>query len=94
MDCSLSGLCPWGSPVKNTGVDCHFLLQGIFLTQGSNSHLLHCRQILYHLSYREVHNYRILQARILEYPTTRLKGVLIPGHWVEYSEGSCLSGVK
>ena len=34
---------------KNTGVDSHFLLQGIFLTQGSNPGLLHCRQILYHL---------------------------------------------
>ena len=30
----------WDSPGKNTGVGCHFLLQGIFLTQGSNpSHL-------------------------------------------------------
>ena len=29
---------------------CRFLLQGIFLTQGSNPHLLHCRQILYHLN--------------------------------------------
>ena len=29
-------LCPWDSPGKNTGVDCHFLIQGIFLTQGSN----------------------------------------------------------
>ena len=29
---------------------CHFLLQGIFLTQGSNPGLLHCRQILYHLN--------------------------------------------
>ena len=28
------------SPGKNTGVDCHALLQGIFLTQGSNPHLL------------------------------------------------------
>ena len=28
-------------PDKNTGVGCHFLLQGIFLTQGSNLHLLH-----------------------------------------------------
>ena len=28
-----------------------FLLQGIFLTQGSNPGLLHCRQILYHLSH-------------------------------------------
>ena len=40
-------LCPWDSPGKNTGVGGHFLLQGIFLTQGSNPHLLHCRWILY-----------------------------------------------
>ena len=33
-------LCPWDSPGKNTGVDCHTLLQGIFLTQGSNLSLL------------------------------------------------------
>ena len=41
-------LCPWAFPGKNTGVSCHFLLQGIFLTQELNLHLLHCRQILYH----------------------------------------------
>ena len=29
------------SPSKNTGVGCHGLLQGIFLTQGLNPHLLH-----------------------------------------------------
>ena len=29
-------LCLWDSPDKNTGVGCDFLLQGIFLTQGSN----------------------------------------------------------
>ena len=34
-------LCPWGFPGKNTGVGCHFLLQVIFPTQGSNPHLLH-----------------------------------------------------
>ena len=33
-------LCPWDSPDKNTGMDCHALLQGIFLTQGSNHHLM------------------------------------------------------
>ena len=33
-----------------TGVGCHSLLQGIFLTQGSNPGLPHCRQILYHLA--------------------------------------------
>ena len=27
-------LCPWDSPSKNTGIGCHFLLQGIFQTQG------------------------------------------------------------
>ena len=30
---------------------CHALLQGTFLTQGSNPRLLHCRQILYPLSH-------------------------------------------
>ena len=33
-------LCSWDSPGKNNGVDCHTLLQGIFLTQGSNLHPL------------------------------------------------------
>ena len=39
---------PWNFPGRNTGVGCHFLLEGIFLTQGSNLHLLcllYCRQI-------------------------------------------------
>ena len=34
-------LCPWDFPGKNTGVGCHFLLQGIFSTQGLNPPLLH-----------------------------------------------------
>ena len=34
-------LCPWDSSGKNTEVACHFLLNGIFLTQGLNPHLLH-----------------------------------------------------
>ena len=42
MDCSLPGSSAHGIfPGKNTGVGCHFLLQGIFLTQGSNPHLLY-----------------------------------------------------
>ena len=45
-------LCPWDFPGKDTGVGCYFLLQGIFPTQGSNAGLLHCRQILYPLSYK------------------------------------------
>ena len=39
-------LCPWNSPGKNTGVGCHSLLQEIFLIQGLNLCLLHCRQIV------------------------------------------------
>ena len=48
MVCSL----PRSSPGKNTGVGSHSLLQGIFLTQGLNLGLLHCRQTLYHLSHQ------------------------------------------
>ena len=60
MDCS-----PPGSAVhvdslgKDTGVDCHALLQGIFLIHGSNPGISHCRQILYHLSHQG--NPRILE---------------------------------
>ena len=57
MDCSLSGgairlLHPWDSPGKNTGVGCRFLLQKIFLIQGLNAGLPHCRQTLYLLSHQ------------------------------------------
>ena len=42
MDCSLPGSSVHGDfSGKNTGVGCHFLLQGIFLDQGSNPRLLH-----------------------------------------------------
>ena len=36
-------LYPWNSPSKNTGVGCHSFFQGIFLTQGLNPSLPHCR---------------------------------------------------
>ena len=55
MDCS-----PPGSSVhedssgKNTGVGCHALLQGIFLTKGLNPGLWLCKRMLYHLSHQEV----------------------------------------
>ena len=40
MDCRPPGSRPWDFPGKNTGVDCHILLQGILPTQRSNQHLL------------------------------------------------------
>ena len=45
-------LSPCNSPGKNTEVGCHFLLQRIFPIQESKPGLLHCRQILYHLSHQ------------------------------------------
>ena len=43
-------LGPWNFPGKSTRAGCHFLLQGIFLTQGWNLSLLRCWQTLYRLS--------------------------------------------
>ena len=43
---------PWNSPGQKTRVGSLSLLQGIFLTQESNQSFLHCRQILYQLSYQ------------------------------------------
>ena len=54
MDCRPPGSCPWDFPGKNTVMGCHFLLQGIFLTQASKAHLLHGRRVLYHWATREV----------------------------------------
>ena len=45
-------LCAWDFPGKNTGGGCHFLLQGIFSTQGSNPGFSHCGHALYHLSHQ------------------------------------------
>ena len=46
-------ICPQNSLGKNIGMGSHFLLQGIFLTQGSNRGFLHCKQIPYCLHHQE-----------------------------------------
>ena len=53
-------LCPWDFPGENTGVGCHFLLQEIFPTWGSNPGLPHCRQTLYRLSHQGSHNPQVI----------------------------------
>ena len=58
-------LCPWDFPGNSTGVDCHFLLQGMFPTQGLNPGLPHCRQTLYPLSHQGSHWQRCTSTRIL-----------------------------
>ena len=45
-------LCPLNYPSKNTVVGRHSFVQGIFLTQGLNPGLLHCRWILHSLSHQ------------------------------------------
>ena len=49
---------------KSTGVGCHFLLSGLFPTQGSNPGLPHCRQTLYCLSHQG--NLNLLNKYILK----------------------------
>ena len=55
--------CPWDFPGKNTEVGCHFLLQEIFPTQGSNKPLLHWQTGSLLLSYQGSH---YLYIRILK----------------------------
>ena len=59
-------LCPWNYPGKNTGGGCHSLLQGIFLTQGLNLGLPHCRKSLYPLNHQGSHNRCLIRLRITE----------------------------
>ena len=51
MDCSLPGSSVHGI-LQARILGYHSLLQGIFPTKGLNPGLLHCRQILYHLSHQ------------------------------------------
>ena len=81
MELPVRLLCPWDSPGKNTGVGCHSLLQGIFLTQGYNPVLRHCRQILYHLSYQENPKVIILRCFYMTLGTNlQLNLLLSPAH--------------
>ena len=66
-------LCPLDFPSKNTGAGCHFLLQGIFPTQRSKTHLPLGRWILYHCSTSEAGEtyYVDLDPLALQFPPSR-----------------------
>ena len=49
-------LCPWDFPGKNPGVGCDSLLQGVFPTHGSNSHLCIAGRFFTIWAIREAHN--------------------------------------
>ena len=61
-----------GFPRQSYWSGCHFLLQGIFLTQGSNPLLLHCRQSLYPQSHQ-----RGQFPRVREMNTIKLRQILL-----------------
>ena len=64
---------PWNSPGQNTGLGNCSLFQGIFPTQGSNPGLLHCKGILYQLSYQGRHIYIYIYDSQLEGKVNQLK---------------------
>ena len=75
MESSLPGSSVHGDSLgKNTGVNSHSLLQGIFLTQGSNPGLSRGRQVLYHLNHMFTMGYIgpnpfIIVLRVVPYAT-------------------------
>ena len=93
MDCTARLLCPWDFPGKNTGVGCHFLLQGIFPTKGLNLDLLHCRQTLCCLSHwnYQTENLKQLcdvQGQEMDFSTQNTEyTLLLPFFW--WGEGVC-----
>ena len=73
-------LCPENLPSKNTGAGCHFLLQGTFLTQGSNPRLLHWQADSLpqsHLESSKVSRLTLCMYQILKKQITFAKQVLI-----------------
>ena len=76
-------LSPLDFPGKNTSVGYHFLLQGIFPTQGSNPpcllSLLHCKRILHPLSHLPKLNRLFFKVMtdILNFYEAALKGILM-----------------
>ena len=79
-------LRPWDSPGKNTGGGYHFLLQGIFPTQGSNRGLLYYRQTLYHLSHQgsPVSDSSPINCLCGLFSTCKLDWILSSFHFLQY----------
>ena len=64
--------CPWDSPGKNTGVGCHFFLQRIFPTQGSNPCLLHWQEDSLPLCHLRSPEYALLLLQLSHVSRVRL----------------------
>ena len=84
-------LCLWDFPAKNTGVSCHFLLQGIFLTQGSNPSLQFWQADSLPLSHQEVPcqcyivwKLQQMQKYAETVPSTRCSNGVFPSAWASW----------
>ena len=76
--------CPGDFPGKDIRVVCHFLLQGMFPTQGSNPGLLHYRKILYLLSYHgSPYEQRHRKTHMEEREKSFFPWDLISGSWLK-----------
>ena len=86
---------PWNSPGQNTEVDSPSLLQGIFPTQELNGDLLHCRQILYQLSYQGSPREATREERWQDYKMVQ-KGLNEPekAQWCDHSPRARHPGVQ
>ena len=74
------------SSAKNTGLGSHSFLYGIFVTQGLNSGLLHCRWILYYLSHRESPSESLSAITCcLLYPNTLSILIIVLYYWSDNS---------
>ena len=76
-------LCPWDSPGKNTGVGCHFLLQGIFPTQELNLGLLQADPLVTELGGKpkEGEELNIYSAVKEDHRRTNLKKIHLSSSW-------------
>ena len=84
---SLVGYRPWDFPGKDTGVGCHFFLQGIFPNQGSNPGLLYCRHCFTVLNcIASGHVYFLESDSGGRGSWWQQEEHFAPGHWVEIRE--------
>ena len=69
---------PWNSSGQNTGLGSLSLLRGIFPTEGSNSGLPHCRQILYQLSHQGSSQMDLVSFILNKYSVSLFKNLSFP----------------
>ena len=89
MNCSPPGSSVHGIlPGKNTRVNSHSLLQGIFPTQELNPSLLHCRQILYHLRHQGSPSRAVGRSNKAWWSRIAFQRTFLPCLWYEIKSGN------